>query len=107
MTLRPASNSADIDELIASAGGGVPDSPADPAGGHEHQSSSNPRVVRRPRVEKRPKVGRPRKEKTEKRNQKVTLSLTDAEREKVKEKSGMVAEATYLLSVLRQSGVFD
>ena len=107
MTLHPKASSVDIDELIANAGGGLPDEVSETIQPRERKSKS---VSRAPReTPKRPikRVGRPPKVKEDKRGQKVTLSLTDAERQKLKEKSGMAAEATYLLSILRQAGVFD
>ena len=107
MTLRPKASSVDIDDLIASAGGGLPEEGAEPNQPRERKPKPVDRAPRE--TQKRPvkRVGRPPKVKEEKRNQKVTLSLTDAERQKLKEKSGMAAEATYLLSILRQAGVFD
>ncbi|MEM1052779.1 MAG: hypothetical protein AAGI28_11860 [Pseudomonadota bacterium] len=107
MTLRPQSASVDIDDLIANAGGGIPEEVSQPA----------PRKERKPRTEDRsrrdvpkraPKrVGRPPKDKADKRNQKVAIALTEAERNKLKEKAGMIPEASYLLSILRDAGVFD
>lgn len=107
MTLRPSSSTADIDALIANAGGGVPEEPVELERVGEPRPKSAPRPVRQTPVPKKARLGRPKKEKAEIRNQKVTLSLTEAERQKLKEKSGMAAEATYLLSVLRDAGVFD
>jgi len=52
------------------------------------------------------RVGRPPKEKTEKRSYKVTLSLTPAEGAKIAEKAGLAGEATYLYAFLKDSGAF-
>lgn len=53
------------------------------------------------------RVGRPPKEKTEKRSYKITLSLTPAEGEKIAEKAGLAGEATFLYAFLKDSGIFD
>lgn len=52
-------------------------------------------------------IGRPPKPKEEKRDQKVTLSLTQAEKAVVVKKAGLAPEATFLLAELRKAGVFD
>ena len=52
-------------------------------------------------------VGRPSKPAKERRVHKITINLTDAERESVKEKAGMVPEATFLINALREHGVFE
>ncbi len=50
-------------------------------------------------------VGRPPKQKEEKRSYKVTLSLTPSEGAKLAEKSGLAGEATYLYAKLKETGV--
>ena len=51
-------------------------------------------------------VGRPRKKPAEKRDYKITLSLTKAEGAKIKEKAGLAGEATYLYDLLEKAGAF-
>lgn len=51
-------------------------------------------------------VGRPPKQKTEKRSYKVTLSLTPSEGAKLAKQSGLAGEATYLYAKLKEAGVF-
>lgn len=51
------------------------------------------------------KVGRPPKQKGEKRSYKVTLSLTPSEGAKLAEQSGLAGEATYLYAKLKEIGV--
>ena len=55
----------------------------------------------------RGRVGRTPKTPDEKRAEKVTLSLTPAEREALRRKAGLVPEATYLMDQLRKIGLFD
>ena len=50
-------------------------------------------------------VGRPPKQKAEKRSYKVTLSLTPSEGAKLAENSGLAGEATYLYAKLKEIGV--
>ena len=50
-------------------------------------------------------VGRPPKQKAEKRSYKVTLSLTPSEGAKLAEQSGLAGEATYLYAKLKEIGV--
>ena len=107
MTLRPAADTIDIDDLIASAGGGTPEDVAEPRPRQERKARPVRQPVREEPRRASKRVGRPPKVKAEKRNQKVAISLTEAERQKLKEKSGMIPEASYLLSVLREAGVFD
>ena len=56
---------------------------------------------------KRAAVGRPKKPPQNKRDQKITLSLTKKEKQVISEKAGLIPEATYLLSKLRKAGLFD
>lgn len=56
---------------------------------------------------KRAVVGRPKKPPQNKRDQKITLSLTKKEKQIISEKAGLIPEATYLLSRLRKAGLFD
>ena len=107
MTLRPQADAVDIDDLIASAGGSTPGEVVQPAPPIKHRSRSANRSMRDESKQTPKRVGRPPKDKEEKRDQKVAISLTAAERQKLKEKSGMIPEAAYLLSILREAGVFD
>jgi hypothetical protein len=50
-------------------------------------------------------VGRPPKQKAEKRSYKVTLSLTPSEGAKLAEKSGLAGEATYLYAKLKDMNI--
>ena len=50
-------------------------------------------------------VGRPKLDKAKKRDYKITLSLTKAQGRKIKEKAGLVNEATYLYDVLQKQGI--
>lgn len=50
-------------------------------------------------------VGRPPKQKAEKRSYKVTLSLTPSEGAKLAEKSGLAGDATYIYAKLKEGGV--
>lgn len=52
-------------------------------------------------------TGRPKKKAEEKRSAKIALSMTPTEREKIRDKAGLVPEATYLMDVLKKAGVFD
>jgi hypothetical protein len=70
-----------------------------------------PEPVRTPEVESvrvrtRKRVGRPKKAATDKRDYKITLSLTQAEGAKVSNKAGLVNEATYLYAMLEKTGLF-
>ncbi len=56
---------------------------------------------------KKGRVGRPPKAPAVKRNQRITITMTDAERAILAEKAGRVPEATYLFDVLIAAGVFD
>jgi len=51
-------------------------------------------------------IGRPRKKPAEKRDYKITLSLTKAEGAKIKESAGLAGEATYLYDLLEKAGTF-
>ena len=50
-------------------------------------------------------VGRPPKQKAEKRSYKVTLSLTPSEGAKLADQSGLAGDATYLYAKLKEIGV--
>ena len=52
-------------------------------------------------------VGRPRKRPEDRRDYKVTLSLTKAEGAKIKDKAGLAGEATYLYALLEKAGAFN
>lgn len=52
-------------------------------------------------------IGRPKKPAAEKRNHKITLSFTKAEKDKISAMAGMVPEATFLMAKLREAGVLD
>lgn len=60
--------------------------------------------VTKPRKKKQ--IGRPKKNPAEKRDYKITISLTQAEGKKIKEKAGLAGEATYLYAMLEQNGEF-
>jgi hypothetical protein len=62
-------------------------------------------VVARPAKQKA--IGRPRKPLEDKRDYKVTLSLTRAEGAKIKDKAGLAGEATYLYDLLKKAGAFS
>ncbi len=68
-----------------------------------HQERSAP--VARPTKQKA--IGRPRKRPEDKRDYKVTLSLTRAEGAKIKDKAGLAGEATYLYDLLKKAGAFS
>lgn len=51
-------------------------------------------------------IGRPRKAPKDKRDYKITLSLTKSEGTVVKEKAGLAGEATYLYDLLEKAGAF-
>jgi hypothetical protein len=55
----------------------------------------------------RKRIGRPPKKPSEKRDYKITLSLTRAEGAKISQKSGLAGEATYLYDQLLKAGVFN
>lgn len=59
----------------------------------------------RPRFSKQ--IGRPKKKAEEKRNYKITISLTQAEGKIVAEKAGLAGEATYLYAMLKDAGILD
>ena len=52
-------------------------------------------------------IGRPRKRPEDKRDYKVTLSLTRAEGAKIKAEAGLAGEATYLYDLLKKAGAFS
>jgi len=80
--------------------------------GRDEQKKILPEAVTTPEVPKvRPplrhrRVGRPKKAPAEKRDYKITLSLTQTEGAKVSEKAGLVNEATYLYAMLEKTGLF-
>jgi len=51
-------------------------------------------------------IGRPKKPAAEKRDCKITLSLTKAEGAVIREKAGIAADAAYLYQVLEKAGAF-
>ncbi len=51
-------------------------------------------------------VGRPKKKPAEKRDYKITLSLTDGEGHKVQEKAGLAPEAAVIYDHLLKNGFF-
>ncbi|MEM9880137.1 MAG: hypothetical protein AAF862_12760 [Pseudomonadota bacterium] len=51
--------------------------------------------------------GRPKKAPEEKRDYKITLSLTQAEGEKISSKAGLAGDATYLYAMLKEQGAFQ
>ena len=51
-------------------------------------------------------TGRPPKAKEEKRSEKITLSLTKAEKAKIAEQAGLAGEATFLYAKLKETGIF-
>lgn len=59
-------------------------------------------MVKKPMRNEGQGVGRPPKQKAEKRSYKVTLSLTPSEGAKLAEKSGLAGEATYLYAKLKE-----
>ena len=70
-------------------------------------AADQPLVLSQPVSSSRGRVGRTPKTPDEKRAEKVTLSLTTAERETLRRKAGLVPEATYLMDQLRKIGLFD
>ena len=52
------------------------------------------------------RVGRPKKSKVEKRDFKITLSLTQREGEEILKKAGLADKATYLYDFLEKNGAF-
>ena len=62
-------------------------------------------IIEKPKQGAGQGVGRPPKQKAEKRSYKVTLSLTPSEGAKLAEKSGLAGEATYLYAKLKEIGV--
>ena len=80
--------------------------------GNDKQKKILPEPVPTPRVAEvraplhQRRVGRPKKAPSEKRDYKITLSLTQTEGAKVSEKAGLVNEATYLYAMLEKTGLF-
>lgn len=107
MTLRPAQQSADVDDLLGNLIAG-----ADPvSAAADTEAPSEPVPVKRkpkakPPAKPKMKVGRPPKA-GEKRTHRLTVCFTETERAKLRERAGMVAEGTYLLAFLREHGLFD
>jgi len=56
---------------------------------------------------KKTKMGRPKKSEQEKRDFKITLSITQSEGQKILDKSGLADNATYLYDFLKKNGAFD
>ncbi len=52
------------------------------------------------------RVGRPKKAVAEKRDYKITLSLTQGEGAKIAAKAGLAPEAAYLYALLEKAGAF-
>lgn len=52
-------------------------------------------------------VGRPPKPKEEKRDQKVAISFTQTELDRIKDQAGLTPIATFLLAKLREARVLD
>jgi len=52
------------------------------------------------------KTGRPPLKKAEKRDYKITVSMTREQGKKIKEKAGLAGEATYLYDLLEKAGAF-
>jgi len=73
----------------------------------ENEARTPPAIKAKQPAEKTGRIGRPPKEKTEKRSYKITLSLTPAEGQKIAEKAGLAGEATFLYAFLKDSGAFD
>lgn len=108
MVLKPEQTSAsvNVDDLIASAGGAVPPEPKSERKKATEASDSLEGGSSKKRAQKL-RIGRPPKDKKQLRGQKITLSLTDAERNALRGHAGMVPEATFVLSILQKAGVLE
>lgn len=53
------------------------------------------------------RAGRPRLKEEERRDYKITLSLTQAQGKRIKELAGLANEATYVYAFLKKQGVID
>lgn len=51
--------------------------------------------------------GRPSPKPEDLRNHKITLNFTEAERKAITLKSGLVPDATFVVHILRENGLFD
>ena len=51
--------------------------------------------------------GRPPKPPKERRTEKITINLTKQEKAAIIRKSGLIPEATFVLSILREAGLFS
>lgn len=67
-------------------------------------TTAKPQTI--PKTRKTGKVGRPQKDVSEKRDYKITLSLTQAQGKAIAEKAGLAGEATYLYAELKRTGMF-
>lgn len=61
----------------------------------------------KPLTGKEGQVGRPPKAKEEKRDYKITLSLTQGQGAKLKDKAGLASEAAVIYDHLQKTGFFD
>jgi len=87
---------------LLKSGGGEKKSPILPANEPKKVKKTPPKK----QVSKAPKIGRPKKSEEEKRDFKITLSLTQGEGEKILEKAGLADKATYLYDFLQKAGAF-
>lgn len=53
------------------------------------------------------KVGRPRKKLSEKRDYKISLSLTEEEGNTIRKKAGLAGDATFVYALLKEQKVFE
>lgn len=84
---------------------GLKRKPSSSGGVLPESGASNDRAAKGP-LTGRKQVGRPRKKPEEKRDYKITLSLTQAEGQKIKEKAGLAGEATLVYAELEKLGLF-
>ena len=70
------------------------------------RATSAPGDARHSRRSPKPKVGRPPKPKADKRDYKITLSLTQAQGATVKDKAGLATEAAVIYDHLVKTGFF-
>lgn len=52
-------------------------------------------------------IGRPRLDENQRRDYKITLSITQAQGQKIKNKAGLAGEATYLYDLLEKADAFE
>jgi len=79
--------------------------PVKPAASQEGQGATQTTTKSRAKT-KTKTIGRPKKPAAEKRDYKITLSLTQAEGALVREKAGIAADAAYLYQLLERAGAF-